>query len=94
MAKPDKTKDDVATATQPPEPAPPRAVRAAGENRIVYVGATVPGGRLRRGAVFKGTREQVLEHFEREIDSKIAAPRDFVPASKLAGEYKKRSAKI
>jgi hypothetical protein len=72
MAKSDKN-EAVQSKPEPP-------ISAA--NRFIYTGQTLPNGRLRHGAVFIGTREQVLQHFKCEIESDPSLKRAFVPVFK------------
>jgi hypothetical protein len=63
----------------------PRASRPAeGKKSYVYNGDTIPGTRLKHGAIFRGSKPQVLEYFNGKADAK-----DFVPVSKYIAKRRK-----
>jgi len=68
-------------ATQPPPPTQSNKKTAIGQ--FIYIGPTVPGGRLKHNAVFRGTQKQLFEHFAEEIKRFPEVEKLLVPVTVL-----------
>lgn len=92
--KPDKTaeekttKDDVVTAPAS-ETAAETVVTAEKVATYIYVGPSIPKGRLKKGSVFRGTHSAVLKHLG-DIITAYPEVRDMIVTSDMLSDAKAR----
>ena len=96
MAKKDKTVSEWDTATPVAEAtttaeATPKKARHAGVTTFVYIGPSLPNGRLMSNTILSGNFEAVTEYYKDAIEEYPSVEGLIVPLSQLADSKAKAS---
>jgi hypothetical protein len=85
----DAVQETPAPTTPDQDPAPPARARYEGVTAFVYIGPSLPDGRLKNNTILSGTYEQVTGYYADAIGAYPSVARLIVPVARLAESREK-----
>ena len=85
----DTTTDAVDSPAVEETAAETSAPQHGGDRHFVYVGPSLPNGRLKNGTVLIGSRKEITEYYKEAIELFPPVAKLFVPVAKLAESREK-----